>query len=385
MSLMFLAGCDKGSLLDGSDVYYSESGYAEAGRTGGEGGGQDNGLAGKVTAGEWRDLDRWEFWGGLMTGENFQSKSNYWSFYTNNRIAVEVVDAEGNAAAGVPISISRGGKTVWEAVTDHAGKADCWVALYQYDGNVDAAGITLSVGGQAQDGSPAISPWDGDVTLNRVTLAAYKAPARKADIAFIVDATGSMGDEIRFLKDDLLDILKKTSAAQTDVAFRTGALFYRDEGDDYVTKSSDFGSFDKTIAFVKKQSANGGGDYPEAVHTALRHALTDLAWDSDAPYKLAFMLLDAPAHHNDDVIGSLHKSISEFAARGIRLIPIAASGANKDTEFMLRFFAIATGGTYVFITDDSGIGNPHIAASVGEYQVELLNELIIRLIGEYTK
>ena len=52
---------------------------------------------------------------------------------------------------------------------------------------------------------------------------------------------------------------------------------------------------------------------------------------------------------------------------------------------MLRFFAITTGGTYVFITDDSGVGNSHIKASVGHYEVEQLNDLIIRLINYYTE
>ena len=47
--------------------------------------------------------------------------------------------------------------------------------------------------------------------------------------------------------------------------------------------------------------------------------------------------------------------------------------------------AIFTDGTYVFITNHSGIGNDHIEPTIGEYQVELLNELIVRLIGEYTE
>lgn len=47
--------------------------------------------------------------------------------------------------------------------------------------------------------------------------------------------------------------------------------------------------------------------------------------------------------------------------------------------------AIFTDGTYVFITNHSGIGNEHIEPTIGEYQVELLNELIVRLIGEYTE
>jgi hypothetical protein len=64
---------------------------------------------------------------------------------------------------------------------------------------------------------------------------------------------------------------------------------------------------------------------------------------------------------------------------------VAASGVDKDTEFMLRFFEVATGGTYVFITNDSGIGNDHIDASVGDHEVEKLADLMIRLIKKYTE
>jgi hypothetical protein len=72
-----------------------------------------------------------------------------------------------------------------------------------------------------------------------------------------------------------------------------------------------------------------------------------------------------------------------YAKKGIKIIPVAASGVDKNTEFMLRFFAIATSGTYVFLTNDSGIGGDHIQASVGEYEVEQLNDLIVRLIDKY--
>ncbi|MCB0845041.1 MAG: hypothetical protein KDE26_17455, partial [Bacteroidetes bacterium] len=59
-------------------------------------------------------------------------------------------------------------------------------------------------------------------------------------------------------------------------------------------------------------------------------------------------------------------------------------GVNKETEFLMRFFALATNGTYVFITDDSGIGNDHLEPTVGDFEVEYLNELIIRLVKEYS-
>ena len=50
---------------------------------------------------------------------------------------------------------------------------------------------------------------------------------------------------------------------------------------------------------------------------------------------------------------------------------------------MSRQFAILTGGTYVYLTDDSGVGNGHVEASTGDPEVEKLNDLVIRLINEY--
>ena len=37
------------------------------------------------------------------------------------------------------------------------------------------------------------------------------------------------------------------------------------------------------------------------------------------------------------------------------------------------------------MTNDSGIGNNHLEASVGEYQVEKLNNLMLRLTTNYSK
>jgi hypothetical protein len=39
----------------------------------------------------------------------------------------------------------------------------------------------------------------------------------------------------------------------------------------------------------------------------------------------------------------------------------------------------------VFITNDSGIGNEHIDASVGDHEVEKLADLMIRLIQKYVE
>ena len=42
-----------------------------------------------------------------------------------------------------------------------------------------------------------------------------------------------------------------------------------------------------------------------------------------------------------------------------------------------------TGGTYTFLTDDSGVGNSHLEPTVGDYEVEYLNDCNIRITSEY--
>ncbi len=80
----------------------------------------------------------------------------------------------------------------------------------------------------------------------------------------------------------------------------------------------------------------------------------------------------------------MQKAIKHAAEKGIKVIPISASGIEKDTEFLMRFFAISTNGTYTFLTDDSGIGDSHLKPTTGKYDVEYLNELMLRLILKYT-
>ncbi|MFB6351217.1 MAG: hypothetical protein ABEN55_03150, partial [Bradymonadaceae bacterium] len=59
------------------------------------------------------------------------------------------------------------------------------------------------------------------------------------------------------------------------------------------------------------------------------------------------------------------------------------SGIDKSAEFLLRSMAIATGGTYVFLTDDSGIGGNHIEPTIGEYEVHKLTDLLTAVAVRY--
>lgn len=389
LSALVLVSCSYGDMK--TDGFLSDSMAPEmGGDSPEEDGNGGNSLAGVVTAGEWNDLDNWDFWNGLMDGqkeENFYSYLNYWSLYTDTRFAVTVVDAAGVPVCGakVELFVNESQKPSWTAVSDNNGSAELW---YNIGSSVDTDEVktfTAAVNG-AKLTEPLIPTYGSAEQVSMNTLIAEQVTTRNsADIAFIVDATGSMSDEIDFLKDDLLNIIQRASSV-TDKQIRTAALFYRDEGDEYVTKVEDFNTDpEKTLKFIRKQNAGGGGDYPEAVHTALEEALQDLSWGEDNYARVAFLLLDAPPHYQQDVISSLQKSIKLYAANGIKVIPIAASGVDKNTEFILRLMAIFTDGTYTFITNHSGVGDNHIIPTIGQYQVEQLNDLIVRLIEKYTE
>ena len=99
--------------------------------------------------------------------------------------------------------------------------------------------------------------------------------------------------------------------------------------------------------------------------------------------RILFLVLDAPPHQAPDNLAKIKDAVNEAQKKGIRIIPVSASGIDWETEFFLRFLSVSTNSTYVFITDDSGIGNPHHVPTVGKYDVEYLNDLMVRLITKY--
>lgn len=347
----------------------------------------NNRTSGLLTAGEWNDLENWKFWADLLNDNEFYSKTDYWLFYPKNLVAVQIVDKNSVGIANISVELLKGDSLEFATKTDNAGYAYCWINLFGgEDKEIKTDEFSLKINGERFKGPFKLTTKvDEKLNVNVIFKNDIKQPKANADVAFIVDATGSMKDEIRFLKSDLSYIIDHASS-ESKVALRTAALFYRDVGDVYLTRFKDFSNdASKTQKYVSEQDAHGGGDYPEAVHSALEASLQNLSWNESARSRIAFLILDAPAHHEEEIIRSLQNSIKLYAKHGIKLIPVAASGVDKDAEFMLRFFDLATGGTYVFLTDDSGIGNSHIKASVGDHKVEKLADIMVRLIKKYVK
>ena len=344
----------------------------------GQGGIQPQG--GLVTAGEWNDLNNWDFYQKTLMKEPFKGFPDDWQMYTNHRIAVALT-AKNKPAANATVTLFRNDTPIWTTKTDNLGRAELWVGAFQKEKELNPTLLRLKVNEQWVS-TATIS----ETQVNRIALdEALPSPTNLVQIAFMVDATGSMGDELEFLKMDLKKVIAEVQKTNTQLKISTATVFYRDEGDEYVVKHSPFTEdINQTIEFISQQRADGGGDFPEAVDKALVQ-LNQLQWQPEARTRIAFLVLDAPPHNKPAVISSIQYSVKTAAASGIKLIPVVASGIDKTTEFLMRFIAMYTNGTYVFITDHSGIGNKHLEPSVGEYQVEKLSDLMVRLIKKYSE
>lgn len=390
ISILFIA-CNSKDATDSIDSEYeSKDSFASLSSRGGEsaggsgGSGNGNSEAGIVTAGEWNDLVEWDFWTNLLENaiqNDSDDKQAYWNIHTNNRVSV-FVNSNGTPSKNTKVELFKNTNLIWSGVTDNFGKAELWISPFQKQSTVDFSEYHLKTDDQIWNGM--VKPFS--LGVNEINLNSSTNTSNKVELAFIVDATGSMSDEIDFLKDDLLDVLNKIKNNNSNNNIYTSAVFYRDETDDYLTKKLDFtDNFNTTISFIQEQNADGGGDYPEAVHTALDESINNLTWSEDSKTRIAFLLLDAPPHYNQTVIENIQQLLKTSAKKGIKIIPITASGIDKNTEFLMRFSAILTNGTYSFITNHSGVGNDHIEASVGEYQVEKLNDLLVRLVNKYSE
>ena len=201
------------------------------------------------------------------------------------------------------------------------------------------------------------------------------------EIMFVIDATGSMIDEMDYIKTEIDDVIGKVKENNPTSKVSLAMMVYRDEGDEYITRFSDFTEdIASQQSWLKQQRADGGGDFEEAVEVALEEAVNK-QWSSKGT-KLLFHVADAPAHDNKVVNWS--NTITKAAAKGIQIMSLAASGINKKTEFFFRSQSILTGGQYIFLTDDSGIGNQHEQPTIYEkLVVEYLNSCLIRLINGY--
>ncbi|MBK8051402.1 MAG: VWA domain-containing protein [Anaerolineales bacterium] len=215
------------------------------------------------------------------------------------------------------------------------------------------------------------------------------ATRTQLDLVFVIDATGSMGDEIQKLKDSMAGVADQIARLPEAPDVRYGLVVFRDQGDDFVVRTHDFtkdlGRFQRDLASVW---ASGGGDEPESVNEAIHRTLNDLSWRGDDTVRLSVLIGDAPPNLDYSWQPfSYEKDMVEAVRMGVKFFPVGASNLSEQGEYIFRQIAQLSGGKFVFLTYEdasnpsSGPGT-ETTADVDNYSVSTLDKLIVRLVKE---
>lgn len=172
----------------------------------------------------------------------------------------------------------------------------------------------------------------GNINPPMPTNPVVQSQAKKIDLVFALDTTGSMGGLINTAKEKIWSIATNMAQAEQAPEIRIGLVAFRDRGDKYVTKVIDLSSdLDSVYAQLMDFTADGGGDGPESVNQALDDAVNKMSWspEQDA-FKVIFLVGDAPPHmdYQDDV--KYPVSIQAAVAKGI-LVNTIQCGNDRNT------------------------------------------------------
>lgn len=346
-----------------------------------------------LSAGEIDDNARWDNY--LLYRRNFleQYAPSVHDVDVTGRQIITVTDEQGLPVLGARVLVYVGQTLVSESRTYANGQTPFFPNARPESQNAQSYRVIVSNGDTA--GQFSLNPSQGFEW--NVTLPQNSSQQRaKLDVLFLMDTTGSMGNELAQLQNNILGISGQINALNVDV--RYGLVTYRDRGDAYITRNYDFTPDVATFqTSLSSERADGGGDEPEALNEALHNAIWNVIWRGDDTVKLVFLVADAPPHldYSND-FDYAHEMVIA-ARRGIKIHPIASSSLSPVGEYIFRQIAQYTMGHFLFLTYEQGVsgapGESRSDLSVGEpanpetgqqgdYTVERLDELVLRLITD---
>jgi Mg-chelatase subunit ChlD len=256
-----------------------------------------------------------------------------------------VRDSAGKAVSRCPVTVDDGAQHTVTLTTTASGRAILFPHAEGLVGKRFTA-VARCVEGGAQT-SVALDD-DGDGTAVMSLAHPRRNDARLVDVAFVLDTTGSMSEEIASVKATIQKVASTLQGNQLKV--RIGMVEYKDRGDPFVTRpyafTSNLASFSNRIAGIE---ASGGGDMPEDMNAGIHAALTQLEWSPRAVSRMAFVIADAPPHLDYPNDPDYAVEMKHAAYRGIQIFGVAASGMDALGQAVLRQMAQYTGATEMFV------------------------------------
>jgi hypothetical protein len=300
-----------------------------------------------VKAGEWDDNANYRDFLGYLANHAGRGID---PLDVSNRQFIAVTDAAGRGVPNCSLKITAPDRSASTRLTTLAsGRAVLFPAamgVAKGDGGKLAVSAKCGPNGAVVQGTIDAREPDG---LTQLTISEARPDFKKpvVEVAFILDTTGSMSEEIDGVKDTLDKVMREVGGAAT---IRVGLVEYKDQGDAFVTKAypftTDLAAFRKQVDGIH---ASGGGDTPEDVNSGLAATLQELKWTSDSAARVAFLIADAPPHLDYPQGISYTTSAKRAASMGIKLHTISASGMDDVGQAAFRQIAQFTGGTNMFV------------------------------------
>ncbi len=334
----------------------------------------------RLTAGEVDDNAEWDAY--VQYLRSYQGASIL-PVDVSERHQIWVQDSQGNPVLGAVIDIKAEGAPVTTLRTHSNGSSFFFPHAYtDYPGDFV---VEVTVANQTETFTIPAGTSQREWVVTHAGADQIQQDA-KLDVLFLIDATGSMADEINQLKENIRAISARIDALPSQPDVRFGMVTYRDRGDEYITQVTDFTPNVEDFAeILNLVQADGGGDYPEDLNEALSNAIHQPEWRVDETVSLIFLVADAPPHLDYDQQNHYGYELLQAANRGIKIYPIASSGLDEQGEYIFRQLAQTTGGRFIFLTygaEGPGSTGTETEFEVSDYTVSSLDDLVIKIIEE---
>ncbi|UJR37663.1 hypothetical protein I4U23_030359 [Adineta vaga] len=223
---------------------------------------------------------------------------------------------------------------------------------------------------------------------NTTTTTSNDIPASdeptELDLAFIIDATGSMGSYIKSAQENMRKIIEDIIISER-CSLNTALILYRDhppQDSTFVIKLHEFtDDAEEAKKHIDSASASGGGDGPEAVAPALHAAVHTLSWRKNA-IKIALLIADAPPHGLGDAGDAWPQgdpsghdpieSVTQLAENSITLYTIGCEPGIIPYRDFFMALAFKTGGQYIPLNNCDHLASIIIGSAKEEISLERL-------------
>ncbi|MEK6699616.1 MAG: VWA domain-containing protein [Nitrospirota bacterium] len=298
----------------------------------------------------------------------------------NERIILNVQDRDGKPVPNADVAISANGKPLSSGRTYSDGSFLFFPSEYPESIHRFKAVVTSL---QKKKEVAIDRQGNRDVEIKLELPRSMPAPI-PLDILFILDTTGSMGEEIARLRQTIELINLNLTSLTSRPHVRFGMVLYRDRGDKYVTETTPL--TDNLDEFRKKLNtvtADGGGDGPEDLQSALKEAVRNIDW-SNKGIRLAFVITDAPPHLYYDQKYTYADAAADAKQQGLKIFTVGTGGLDLMGEYILRQISQYTYGRYIFLTygekgESEGGREGSVSHHTGSnFQTDKLESIIIR-------